>query len=64
MLDTEWDAFGASTSGKPWNTTSVVRSPDLRDRLSPKDHQVMIDLYRSGATARQVAEKFGVSLPT
>lgn len=41
---------------------SVVRSRRLRDRFSSEDLQVMIDLYRSGATAKAVAEKFGVSL--
>lgn len=43
-------------------TTSVVRLRRLRDRFSSEDLQAMIDLYRLGATARQVAEKFGVSL--
>jgi DNA invertase Pin-like site-specific DNA recombinase len=41
---------------------SVIRSRRLRDRFSSDDLQGVIDLYRSGATARQVAEKFGVSL--
>lgn len=40
---------------------SLVRSRRLRDRFSPEDLQVMIDLCRSGTTAKQVAEKFGVS---
>jgi helix-turn-helix resolvase-like protein len=40
----------------------VIRSRRLCDRFSPEDLQTMIDLYRSGTTARQVAEKFGVSL--
>jgi FixJ family two-component response regulator len=40
----------------------VIRSRRLRDRLSPGDVQAMIELYRSGSTARQVAEKFDVSL--
>jgi hypothetical protein len=40
----------------------VVRSRRLRDRFSLDDLQVMIDLYRSGATAKAVAEKFGVGL--
>jgi hypothetical protein len=40
----------------------LVRSRRLDDRFSPEDLQTMIDLYRSGTTARQVAEKFGVSL--
>jgi hypothetical protein len=41
---------------------SVVRSRRLCDRFSSKDLQTMIDLYQSGTTARQVAEKFGLSL--
>jgi DNA-directed RNA polymerase specialized sigma24 family protein len=40
----------------------LVRSRRLDDRFSPEDLQAMIDLYRSGVTAREVAEKFGVSL--
>jgi hypothetical protein len=40
----------------------VIRSRRLRDRFSPEDLQTMIDLYRSGTTARRVAEEFGVSL--
>jgi hypothetical protein len=43
-------------------TESVIRSRGLRDRFPPEDLQAMIDLYGSGITARQVAEKFGVSL--
>lgn len=41
---------------------SVVRSRRLRDRFSSEDLHSMIDLYQSGTTARQVAERFGVSL--
>jgi DNA invertase Pin-like site-specific DNA recombinase len=41
---------------------SVVRSRRLRDRFSSEDLQIMIELYRSGTTARQIAEKFRVSL--
>ena len=41
---------------------SVVRSRRLRDRFSSEGLQAMIDLYRSGATAKVVAEKFSVSL--
>lgn len=40
----------------------MVRSWRLRDRFSSEDLQSMIDLYRSGATARQVAENYCVSL--
>jgi CRP-like cAMP-binding protein len=40
---------------------SATRWWSLRDRFSPEDIQLMIDLYRSGTTAKRVAEKFGVS---
>ncbi|MGH3707884.1 MAG: helix-turn-helix domain-containing protein [Pseudonocardiaceae bacterium] len=40
----------------------MIRSRRLRDRFAPDDLQVMVDLYRSGTTAKQLAEKFGVSL--
>jgi len=40
----------------------VARSRWLRDRFSSEDLQAMIDLYSSGITAKQVAEKFDVSL--
>jgi DNA-directed RNA polymerase specialized sigma24 family protein len=43
-------------------TECLIRSRRLHDRFSPEDLQVMIDLYRSGVTAREVAEKFGVGL--
>jgi transposase len=43
-------------------THRTPRSRRLRDRFSSEDLQAMIDLYRSGTTAGQVAEKFGVSL--
>jgi DNA-directed RNA polymerase specialized sigma24 family protein len=48
---------GAEMAGE-----SVVRSRRLRDRFSSEDLQSMIDLYQSGTTARQVAERFGISL--
>lgn len=51
------DGMGAEVA-----TKSVSRSRRLCDRFSPDDLQAMVDLYRSGTTARQVAEKFGVSL--
>ncbi len=41
---------------------SVTRSRRPRDRLSLQDSETMIDLYRSDITAKQVVEKFGVSL--
>jgi hypothetical protein len=40
----------------------LVRSRRLHDRFSPEDLQAMINLYGPGVTAREVAEKFGVSL--
>jgi TIR domain len=40
----------------------MVRSRRLRERFSLEDLRIMIDLYGSGATAREVAEKYGVSL--
>jgi DNA-binding NtrC family response regulator len=49
-------------AGAEVTTESVLRSRRLRDRLSSDELQAMIDLYRSGTTAKQVAEKFGVSL--
>jgi hypothetical protein len=57
-----------SRSGREGNmgaevaTETVVRSWRLRDRFSPQDLQAMIGLYQSGTTAKQVAEKYGVSL--
>ncbi|MGH3937397.1 MAG: helix-turn-helix domain-containing protein [Pseudonocardiaceae bacterium] len=39
----------------------MTRSRRLRDRFSSEDLQSMIDLYRSGTTASQVAERFKVS---
>ncbi|MGH4017512.1 MAG: helix-turn-helix domain-containing protein [Pseudonocardiaceae bacterium] len=48
------------------NAEGVVLNPSrrwsLRDRYSPEDLQTMIGLYRSGSTARQVAEAFGIGL--
>jgi FixJ family two-component response regulator len=40
---------------------SATRWWSLRDRFSPDDLQIMIDLYKTGTTAKQVAEKFNVS---
>jgi len=42
-------------------TESVARSRHLGDRFSREDLEAMINLYRSGTTARRVAEEFGVS---
>jgi Helix-turn-helix domain of resolvase len=55
--DGQDDGKGAEVASE-----SVIRSRRMRDRFSPEDLQTMIDLYKSGTTARQVAEKFGVSL--
>lgn len=52
--------------GEGSGADGVVLNPGRRwslyDRFFPEDLQGMIDLYRSGATARQVAEKFGIGL--
>jgi transposase-like protein len=58
------ERFGASESSvKRLLRQNTVTRParSLCDRFSPEDLQTMIDLYRSGTTARQVAEKFEVS---
>ncbi len=55
--DGQDDGTGAEVASE-----RLVRSRRLRDRFSLDNLQAMIDLYRSGTTARQVAEKFGVSL--
>jgi DNA-directed RNA polymerase specialized sigma24 family protein len=52
-----WSDTGVASTAK-----SVTRSRRLCDRFSPEDLQAMIDLYRSGTTARQVAAMFDVSL--
>jgi hypothetical protein len=56
------------------NQTLLVEGPEImicpvgarqwrmRDRFSAEDLQAMVDLYRSGATAREVAETFGIGL--
>jgi hypothetical protein len=48
-------------AGAKVTTECVTRSRRLRDRFFSDDLQTMIDLYRSGMTAKKVAEKFGVS---
>ena len=56
--------FGASESSvKRLLRQNTVARParSLRDRFSPEKLQTMIDLYRAGTTARQVAEKFEIS---
>jgi Helix-turn-helix domain of resolvase len=53
------DEPGSSTDGE---VRSTPRWWSLRDRFSTDDLQSMIDLYRSGTTAKQIAEKFGVSV--
>lgn len=39
-----------------------ARSWSIHDRFSAEDLQAMIDLYISGATRSQVAERFGISV--
>jgi hypothetical protein len=57
-------SYGGQGDGKGVEVASesVIHSRRLRDRFSSEDLQSMIDLYRSGATARQVAENYCVSL--
>jgi Helix-turn-helix domain of resolvase len=50
------------SAGARVTTERVIRSRRLRGRFSLEDVHTMIDLYMSGTTAKQVAEKFGVSL--
>ncbi|MBV8542827.1 MAG: helix-turn-helix domain-containing protein [Pseudonocardiales bacterium] len=56
---------GSQDDGSDSRVEGEVRSAtrwwSLRDRFSPEDLRTMIDLYRSGTTAKQIAEKFGVS---
>lgn len=54
------DGPDSSTDGE--EVCSATRWWSLRERFSPEDLQAMINLYRSGATARQVAEKFDIGL--
>jgi Helix-turn-helix domain of resolvase len=49
-------------SGTDGEVCSATRWWSLRDRFSTQDLHTMIDLYKSGTTAKQVAEKFGVSV--
>jgi len=56
------------------NQTLLVEGPEImicpvgarqwsvRDRFSAEDLQTMVDLYSSGATAKQVAQTFGIGL--
>ncbi len=53
------DEHGSSGDG---GVRSTTRWWSLRDRFSPEDLQIMIDLYKAGTTAKQVAEKFSVSV--
>ncbi|MCA1606047.1 MAG: hypothetical protein LC808_37265 [Actinobacteria bacterium] len=58
------ERFGVSESSlKRLLRQNMVTRPArlLRDRFSPEELQTMIDLYKAGATARQVAEKFEIS---
>ena len=56
------------------NQTLLVEGPEImicpvgarqwivRDRFSAENLQAMVDLYSSGATAKQVAQAFGIGL--
>lgn len=48
--------------GAKQETQVVTRLRRLCDRFSSEDLQTMIDLYKSGATAKEVAERFGISV--
>ena len=39
-----------------------TRPQSMRGRFSADQLQAMIDLYKSGITAKQVAERFGISV--
>jgi hypothetical protein len=56
------DSLTQEVSPRTFEERGHTRSRWLRDRFSPSELQAMSDLYRSGATGREVAEKFGVSL--
>jgi hypothetical protein len=56
------DGQGVGTGAMDHRAESVVRSRRLHDRFPRVDLQAMVDLYRSGVTARRVAEEFEVSL--
>jgi DNA invertase Pin-like site-specific DNA recombinase len=62
MIMADRGRYGEAGMTVEINTASANRSRRLRDRLSPEDHQTIIDLYRSGTRVRQIAEKFSVSL--
>jgi hypothetical protein len=53
------DGLGSSADGE---VRSATRWWSLHDRFSPEDLHTMIDLYMVGITAKQVAEKVGVSV--
>jgi hypothetical protein len=56
------DGGRGNGTGAEVASEGVVRSRRLRDHFSLDDLQVMIDVYRSGATAKAVAEQFGIGL--
>jgi hypothetical protein len=62
ILSEEAIQDNGSDSDTDGEVRSATRWWSLRDRFSAEDLQTMIDLYRSGTTAKQVAEKFGVSV--
>lgn len=45
-------------------TPTVVRSRRLTNRYSAEDNVAMVNLYRAGNPATQVAEEYAVSLST
>ena len=61
ILSEEASQDNGPDSSADGEVRSATRWWSLRDRFSSEDLQLMIDLYRSGKTAKQVAEEFGVS---
>jgi hypothetical protein len=53
---------GAAGPSRTAEEPGRSRSRLLRDRFSVEELQGMVDLYQSGAPAREVAERHGVSL--
>ncbi|MGH3871311.1 MAG: helix-turn-helix domain-containing protein [Pseudonocardiaceae bacterium] len=51
--------MGASEGG---HVSEASRSRWLRHRFTAEERQAMIDLYRSGAPARVVAERYGIGV--
>jgi transposase-like protein len=53
------DGTGSSADGEVCSATCWW---SMRERFCAEERQAMIDLYVSGATRSQVAERFGISV--